>query len=68
MRVGAEGEAIARLAGDFFAGMLYDYRFVHITAVDEGGELDMAAVEGAGGGVLSGVGAILRYDSRDNRI
>lgn len=65
-RAGARPEAVVRLFGDFFAGALYDYRYQRITEVDDGGELDMDTVAGSDGGVLSGFGAILRYDSRDN--
>jgi outer membrane protein assembly factor BamA len=66
MRASVRGEAVVRVFGDFFAGGLYDYRYEHIAEIDDGGELDMDAVEGAGGGILSGIGAIVRYDSRDN--
>ena len=65
VRVHARPEAAARVWGDFFAGVLYDFRYEHMTEVEEGGMID-AGVPGAEGGFLSGVGGILRWDSRDH--
>ncbi|HUS65163.1 MAG TPA: BamA/TamA family outer membrane protein [Kofleriaceae bacterium] len=66
LRIAARGETVVSLGADLFAGGLYDYRYEDIRDVDDGGELEMETVPGADGGVLSGVGVILRYDSRDN--
>ncbi|HEU5057152.1 MAG TPA: BamA/TamA family outer membrane protein [Kofleriaceae bacterium] len=65
MRVHARPEAAARVWRDLFAGVLYDFRYEDITAVEEGGMVDAGPV-GSEGGTLSGVGGILRWDSRDH--
>jgi hypothetical protein len=72
VRVHARPEAAARVWGELYAGVLYDFRYVDITAIEQGGMIDSAVeggdsgVVGGDGGVLSGVGGILRWDSRDH--
>jgi outer membrane protein assembly factor BamA len=65
LRAGARVELAARVWQALFAGPLYDFRQEDVTDVDEGGMLDAGAV-GSEGGRLSGIGGIVRWDSRDN--
>ncbi len=65
LRVGARVEMVARVWRALFVGPLYDARYQDITDVADGGMVD-AGVVGGDGGTLSGVGGILRWDSRDH--
>ena len=65
VRINARLEAAARMWHDLFAGVLYDFRYEDITAVQEGGMIETGVV-GGDGGFLSGVGGILTWDSRDH--
>jgi outer membrane protein assembly factor BamA len=58
-------EALARMSEDSYGGLLYDFRYEDITDVSDGGELEAGALNGTGGGFVSGVGGLLRWDSRD---
>jgi outer membrane protein assembly factor BamA len=66
LRAGARAEAVLHIGGPFYGGALYDLRYENVTEVDEGGDLDMGTVSGASGGTLSGIGALARFDTRDN--
>jgi outer membrane protein assembly factor BamA len=55
-----------KLAPNLYGGLRYWYENFNITGVAEGGLLDTANVAGAQGGVTSGPGVIMNYDSRDN--
>jgi outer membrane protein assembly factor BamA len=65
VRVGARLEVAARVWHALFGGLLYDVRYEDITETDDGGMID-AGVVGGDGSLLSGVGGILRWDSRDH--
>lgn len=64
-RADARLEVAARMWRALYGGVLYDFRREDITEVEEGGMVDSGAV-GGDGGILSGVGGILRWDSRDH--
>lgn len=64
VRAGARLEVVARVWRSLLAGPLYDARYEDVTAVEEGGLIDSGVVAG-GGGLVSGVGGIVRWDSRD---
>ncbi len=64
-RVNARLEVVARVWQALYVGPLYDFRYEDITAVEDGGMLEMGAV-GSDGGILSGIGGIIRWDTRDN--
>ena len=65
VRVNARLEAAARVWRALFTGVLYDFRHEDITEVADAGMIE-AGVVGGEGGTLSGVGGILRWDSRDH--
>lgn len=66
-RTSARLEPTARMWGPLYAGLVYDFRHEEITAIEEGGMID-GGVVGDQGGFLSGVGGILRWDSRDHSL
>jgi outer membrane protein assembly factor BamA len=65
LRAGGRLEVAARVWRALFAGPLYDFRYENVTEVDEGGMIESGVV-GGDGGRLSGVGGIVRWDSRDH--
>jgi hypothetical protein len=64
-RAVAHVDLAVRLWRGLFVGPLYDFRYEDITHIEEGGLIDRGVV-GGDGGVVSGAGAILRWDSRDH--
>jgi outer membrane protein assembly factor BamA len=59
-------EVVRRIAGNFYAGALYEARYEDVSKVEDSGMLDAGEVTGSGGGLVSGLGMLLRWDSRDN--
>jgi hypothetical protein len=59
-------EAVARIARSLYGGAVYEFRYEDMVEVEEGGELDTGEVTGRNGGAVSGLGALLRWDSRDH--
>ncbi len=59
-------EVMRRLPHGIYVGLLYAYRQETLHDLEPGGLLRVHAVPGADGGVLSGVGASVRWDTRDN--
>ena len=55
-----------RLVGKFYGGVRYRFESRSILDKDPGRALDSGSVVGADGGVLSGLGGTLSFDSRDN--
>lgn len=55
-----------KIAPNFFAGIRYWFEDFDITSSSEGGLLDTDGVAGARGGVTSGPGIVMHYDTRDN--
>lgn len=58
--------ALKRVAPNTYAGIKYNYDDFRVTRVDSGGILDNGNVIGSRGGNVSSLGAVLKYDSRDN--
>lgn len=65
LRISSRIEVVARVWRSLLAGVVHDFRHEDVTEVEEGGLID-AGVVGGSGGRLSGVGGILRWDSRDH--
>jgi len=65
LRISSRVEVVARVWQALFVGPLYDARYEDVTDVEEGGMID-SGVDGGEGGVLSGIGGIIRWDSRDH--
>jgi outer membrane protein assembly factor BamA len=59
-------EALVRMPEDMYLGALYVVRRTEMGIVAPGGELASGEVLGADGGMSSGVGLTLRWDTRDN--
>lgn len=59
-------ELVRRITRALYAGAVYELRYENQTEISEGGELAMARVPGAQGAIISGLGALLRYDTRDH--
>jgi hypothetical protein len=68
LRLDARAEVIHQLIREVYAGGVYDFRYQDIRNLEPGGALAAGAVRGADGGFLSGVGALIRWDSRDHSI
>jgi hypothetical protein len=66
LRFTARPELIRRITRALFAGALYEARYEDLVEVDAGGDLATGMAPGSSGGLVSGVGAILRWDSRDH--
>jgi hypothetical protein len=66
VRVQVRPELVRRIARSIYAGALHDLRHEEMTDVEDGGMLDAGAVPGSGGGLVSGLGLLLRWDSRDH--
>lgn len=58
--------ALTGMRHNFFAGLSYDLRGVEVSDTSGGDLLHEPGVLGAKGSLLSGVGAVLRYDSRSS--
>jgi outer membrane protein assembly factor BamA len=54
-----------RLIGSLFAGLQYDFENLVMEKVEPGGILDTAGITGSGGGMFSGFGLSLDWDTRD---
>lgn len=52
--------------GPLRAGLSYDLKNTRIQDKPQGGQLANAAVNGSNGGIVSGLGLMLDYDTRDN--
>jgi outer membrane protein assembly factor BamA len=61
----AQFGAKKRLVGSLFAGFQYDFEAISMEAVEEGGILDETGLTGSDGGVFSGLGVSLDWDTRD---
>ena len=59
-------ELVRRIARALYAGAVYEFRYENQTEISGGGELAMERVPGAQGEIVSGLGALLRYDTRDH--
>lgn len=55
-----------RLVGGFYAGMLVDLEKTTMETVEPGGILETAGLTGSRGGLVSGIGISLDWDTRDN--
>lgn len=55
-----------RIAGGLNAGIRYDYGTTDIMGKERGGLLETGAIAGSEGGVVSGVGAMANWDTRNN--
>ena len=55
-----------KLSNRLFAGVQYDFGHTAIVEAEPGGLIASGAVPGSRGGAVSGLGAILKIDSRDN--
>lgn len=55
-----------KVLGRLRAGLSYDFKSAGLSKLTTGGRLASGAVNGTSGGTLSGLGAMLDYDSRDN--
>lgn len=54
-----------RFLGHFFAGVQYDFEQMTMEKVEPGGMLSTGSITGSRGGLLSGFGASLDWDTRD---
>jgi len=63
---GASASLRKRLTKRLFVGVQYDFDHTGIVTVEPGGQIDSGAMPGSQGGTVSGIGAILKVDSRDN--
>jgi outer membrane protein assembly factor BamA len=54
-----------KFLGHLFAGILYDFEQMTMEKVEPGGILDSGSVAGSRGGLLSGFGVSLDWDTRD---
>ncbi|HWM85397.1 MAG TPA: BamA/TamA family outer membrane protein [Kofleriaceae bacterium] len=60
-------EGVMRIARSLYGGVVYEFRHENITALEEGGAIDSGMVAGDGEGtVVSGIGGLVRWDSRDH--
>ncbi len=66
VRAQVRPELVRRIAPSLYAGALVEFRHEEVTDVEDGGMLDAGEVRGGGGGLVSGAGLLLRWDSRDH--
>jgi hypothetical protein len=66
VRVQVRPELVRRIARHVYAGALYEFRHEEMTDVEDGGMLAAGVVPGGSGGLVSGLGLLLRWDSRDH--
>jgi len=59
-------EFTRRLYKQLYAGLKYTFDAFDITQVQEGGILDQEMVTGSAGGTISGLGGIVKYDTRNS--
>ncbi len=52
---------------NLYLGPVYDFSYVEIQDIESGGLLETGNINGAGGARVSGIGAHLTWDKRDNR-
>jgi outer membrane protein assembly factor BamA len=64
--VGFEISVQRKIVGSVFAGLQYRVEKTRIESVEPGGLLDGGDIPGRDGGVISGVGFTVSWDSRDN--
>ncbi|MCC7233124.1 MAG: BamA/TamA family outer membrane protein [Bacteroidia bacterium] len=57
---------LRKLAGTFYLGINYEYQTVQDVQYDSGGVLDLQSIPGRKGGVTSGTGMLLSWDTRNN--
>jgi len=55
-----------RVSGGFHVGIRYEFVDGRISETEPGGILDAGFIPGSEGGIVSGVGAFLNWDTRDN--
>jgi len=58
-------DGLRALSANLYGGLQYDFDKLNITKLDQEGLL-IQGVRGAEGGVISGIGPIAEYDTRDN--
>jgi hypothetical protein len=58
--------ALKKVIKGFYAGLRYAYDKVSLYDLDESGQLIQKRIVGSSGGVVSGLGAVLLADTRDN--
>ena len=66
LRFTARPELVRRITRSLLAGALYEARYEEVTDTEARGQLDTGMAPGSGGGLVSGLGLILRWDSRDH--
>jgi outer membrane protein assembly factor BamA len=64
--LGVYVRAQQRIVYSFNLGLLYHFANAQISETTPGGLLDSGVIPGSEGGIVSGVGATLNWDSRDN--
>ncbi len=57
---------LKQVAPDWRAGLSYKFDYYNIYAFEEHGHLEQGTETGTEGGIISTIGAMLRYDSRDD--
>jgi outer membrane protein assembly factor BamA len=58
-------EVKKKFLGQFYAGVHYDFEQMTMSKVEPGGLLESGAIPGSEGGLFSGLGASLDWDTRD---
>ena len=66
LRGSVRPELVRRITRALYAGAVYEFRYENQTEISGEGDLAMEAVPGAQGETISGLGALLRYDTRDH--
>lgn len=59
-------ELVTRITRELYAGAVYEGRYEEQVEVEQGGELAAGQAVGADGCFISGLGLLLRWDSRDH--
>ncbi len=57
--------ALRKVAENIYAGLRYNFERVTISELEAGGQLE-EGVNGSSGGVITGIGPIIEYDTRDH--